>query len=72
MGMEMSVDKKDITKKIAGFVRNHEEIIFAYIFGSFIEDEVFNNVDVAIYVRNYTCAKLRVFMYCYFSYFIYT
>lgn len=49
--MEMSVDKKDITKKIAGFVRDHEEIIFAYIFGSFIEDEVFNDVDVAIYVN---------------------
>jgi hypothetical protein len=43
-------NKEEIFKKIESFVENREEIIFAYIFGSFIEDKIFNDIDLAIYI----------------------
>ena len=43
--------KREISGEIEKFVKNREEIIFAYIFayifGSFTEDEVYNDIDLA-------------------------
>jgi uncharacterized protein len=50
--MEILTLKKDkIIKKINNFIQNQNEIIFAYIFGSFIEEEKFHDIDIAIYVN---------------------
>jgi len=57
--MELLISKKDkIIKKIKNLVQNQDEIIFAYIFGSFIEEENFHDIDIAIYLNeNKTSAK---------------
>ena len=57
--MELLISKKDkIIKKIKNLVQNQDEIIFAYIFGSFIEEENFHDIDVAIYINeNKTSSK---------------
>ena len=39
--------KREISGEIEKFVKNREEIIFAYIFGSFTEGEVYNDIDLA-------------------------
>ena len=44
------MNKKEITEKIKRFLENRKEIIFAYIFGSFVENESFNDIDLAIYI----------------------
>jgi len=57
--MELLISKKDkIIKKIKNLVQNQDEIIFAYIFGSFIEEENFHDIDIAIYLNeNKTSSK---------------
>ena len=45
------MNKKEITEKIKYFLQNRKEIIFAYIFGSFVENESFNDIDLAIYIN---------------------
>ncbi|MFQ6071745.1 MAG: nucleotidyltransferase domain-containing protein [Methanosarcinales archaeon] len=45
-----SIDKRLIIKKIESFLQNREEILFSYIFGSFSENEFFNDIDLALYV----------------------
>lgn len=43
-------DKKKIKQKIKEALIKRDEIIFAYLHGSFIEDRPFRDIDVAIYV----------------------
>ena len=43
-------DKKEITKRIEKVLNRFQEIEFAYYFGSFLEREAFNDIDVALYV----------------------
>ncbi|MBC7095442.1 nucleotidyltransferase domain-containing protein [Thermococcus sp.] len=43
-------DKKKIKQKIKEALIKREEIIFAYLHGSFIEDRPFRDIDVAVYV----------------------
>jgi len=44
------MNKKEIAGKIDNLLRDRPEIIFAYIFGSFVENDPFNDIDLAIYV----------------------
>lgn len=51
--MKISTTKQKIRKQIEKEINSREEIIFAYIFGSFAEIECisfFNDIDIAIYV----------------------
>ena len=59
--MEISAYKKEVIKKIENFIKSQEGIIFAYIFGSFIEDETFNDVDIAIYVNKNIIPADKIF-----------
>ena len=59
--MEISAHKKEVIDKIENFIKSQEEITFAYIFGSFVEDETFNDVDIAIYVDKNIIPKEKVF-----------
>jgi len=59
--MEISVYKKELIKKIENFIKRHKGITFAYIFGSFIEDETFNDVDIAIYVDKKIIPAEKIF-----------
>ena len=59
--MEISAYKKEVIDKIENFIKSQEGIIFAYIFGSFIEDETFNDVDIAIYVDKNIIPTEKIF-----------
>jgi hypothetical protein len=53
-GRELSMaqqlkSKEIIIQKIKKIIQSHEEIIFAYLFGSFTEQEIYNDLDLAIY-----------------------
>jgi predicted nucleotidyltransferase len=41
---------EEITKKIGEVLTRFHEIEFAYLFGSFLESDAFNDVDVALHV----------------------
>ncbi len=43
--------KKIIEKKIAAILEEQDEIVFAYIFGSFISSEEYHDIDIAIYIN---------------------
>ncbi len=44
--------KREIIKKIAGYLEKKDEILFAYIFGSFITSDNYHDIDIAIYLKN--------------------
>jgi predicted nucleotidyltransferase len=46
------IDKKQHNRQTKSFLKNREEITFAYLFGSFVDDQTFNDVDIAIYVND--------------------
>ena len=46
------MNKKQIKKIIKQFINSNLEIEFAYIFGSFVEEDSFNDVDLAIYSKS--------------------
>ena len=42
------MDKKEIEKKVGEAISRFEDVAIAYIFGSFLDSEKFNDIDVAI------------------------
>ena len=49
--MRISADQKEtVINKIKEYLNKRQEILFAYIFGSFVESEEFSDVDIALYV----------------------
>jgi len=44
-------DKEAISAAIARKLQEHPEILFAYLHGSFLTNEVFNDIDLAVYLR---------------------
>ena len=64
----MVSDKKQIKNKIAEYLQERYEIIFAYIFGSIVEKEYFHDIDVAVYLSdNFNKDDLMKFPYGYES-----
>ena len=43
------MNKKQIKKVIEKFIESNIDIKFAYLFGSFVEEENFNDIDLALY-----------------------
>lgn len=48
-------EKNEIISLITSFLEKQEEIVFAYIFGSFVDHEssFFRDIDIGIYVKDY-------------------
>lgn len=48
-------NKKEITNNIKYSLEKYPEIIFAYIFGSFVEPEMpfFRDIDIGVYIKDY-------------------
>ena len=44
-------NKESIIKAVQKILKDREEILFAYLFGSFVEEEVFNDLDIAIFLN---------------------
>ncbi|MGK9477375.1 type VII toxin-antitoxin system HepT family RNase toxin [Melioribacter sp. OK-6-Me] len=62
------MEKEQIQKKVTEFLRGREEVIFAYIFGSFVNKEFYHDVDVAVYLAdNFDKNDLMKFPYGYES-----
>lgn len=43
-------DKQNIMERLAGYTESRKEISFAYIYGSFVEEIPFHDIDVGIYL----------------------
>lgn len=62
------MDKLETRKIITDFLKQREEVIFAYIFGSFVRNDRYHDVDVAICLdRNFDRKDLSRFPYGYES-----
>ncbi len=63
---EMSGTAKDVARKLTGLLFPHEDILFAYLHGSILRGEVYNDIDLAIYLvpEKYTslnkCGELNL------------
>ncbi len=44
-------EKEKIIELLRGYLLKNEEVIFAYLHGSFTEDRPFRDVDIAVYVK---------------------
>lgn len=45
------MDKNTIKQQISEYLLKQEDIVFAYLFGSFSDRETFRDIDVAVYTR---------------------
>ncbi|TYT20334.1 nucleotidyltransferase domain-containing protein [Dictyoglomus thermophilum] len=50
--------KDKIIEAIKNELEKRENVLFAYIFGSFVNSEEYNDIDVAIYVSNFDREKV--------------
>lgn len=48
------MEKTHIINIISEELKQKNEILFAYVFGSFVKDDSYKDVDVAIYVNNFS------------------
>jgi len=46
------MNKKLLKTIIKKFINSNIEVEFAYLFGSFVQDESFNDIDLALYPKN--------------------
>jgi uncharacterized protein len=44
--------KEDIVRRMDSFLHKHPGLLFAYIHGSFISQDKFRDIDIAIYLRS--------------------
>ena len=44
--------KQQIIDKLTQFLKEREEILFAYIFGSFVSKENYHDIDIAVFLRS--------------------
>ena len=45
-------EKDRLIEKVSGLLGEKEHILFAYLFGSFVTSESFQDIDIAVYVRD--------------------
>lgn len=51
-------DKQDLINKISHIFSTKKDIVFAYIFGSFISKDEFKDIDVGVYIYNIETATI--------------
>ena len=56
-------ERIEVIEKITVFLEKEEVVLFAYIYGSFCEEDGFNDIDVAVYVDETTVKKEAFFDY---------
>jgi hypothetical protein len=42
--------KEKLIELLRDFLRSRDEVVFAYVFGSFLEEETFHDIDIGIYL----------------------
>ena len=53
------VSKKAVKEAIREMLKKHEEILFAYLHGSFVKKDAFRDIDVAIYLERMPASVLE-------------
>jgi len=53
------VSKKAVKEAIRAVFKKHEEILFAYLHGSFVKKDAFRDIDVAIYLERMPASVLE-------------
>ena len=53
------MSKKAVKEAIREVLKNHEEILFAYLHGSFVKKDAFHDIDVAIYLERMPASVLE-------------
>ncbi|MFA3784153.1 nucleotidyltransferase domain-containing protein [Melioribacteraceae bacterium 4301-Me] len=67
----MTSEKKNIEDKISQYLFKRDEILFAYLFGSFVRQENYHDIDIAIYLKeNFDKDNYKSFPYGYESHII--
>ncbi len=56
-----NINKEEVMERIKRFIKSRDEIIFSYIFGSFAENEYFNDIDLAIYIDENNSVSKKIF-----------
>ena len=51
--MQKEINKENIIRDLSSVLFNREEILFVIIHGSFINKDNFNDIDVAVYLKEY-------------------
>ena len=44
------IEKKVLIEEISGILKKKEYILFAYLFGSFISEDVFKDIDIGVFI----------------------
>ncbi len=59
------IKKEELIGKINNFLKNREDVVFAYVFGSFLEAEkiAFRDVDIGVYLKPSFVPEGQVFDY---------
>lgn len=47
-------EKRPLIEQLAGALQNRDEVVFAYIYGSFAEGLAFHDIDVGVYLSEIT------------------
>lgn len=65
---QRNLDKTEVTAKLTKFLEAKEEILSAYIFGSFVSSDLFHDIDIAVFLKENSGYKdLSKFPYGYES-----
>ena len=48
-----SEEKEELLAKTTAFLEERSPAVFAYVFGSFLGDETFNDIDIALYMEDH-------------------
>lgn len=57
--MQKELNKANIVKDLSSALFKREEIVFALLHGSFIVEEKFNDIDVAVFIKEQTGSILQ-------------
>jgi predicted nucleotidyltransferase len=59
--IEIEKNKKELIKKLTSILLKEKNIVFAYIFGSFCEEEKnFKDIDIGIYIKDKFIKKIDI------------
>ncbi len=50
--------RQEITKKIKQIISKRKEIVFAFVFGSFLDSPSFRDIDIGVYVKDFKKDKI--------------
>jgi predicted nucleotidyltransferase len=63
-----NIDKAEVISRLTEYLEAKDEVLSAYIFGSFVSSDLFHDIDIAVFVKeNYGYKNLNRYPYGYES-----